>query len=87
MDKDRAGLFRSRWQEAAQVRREEALHATLEMRWQQSNVLYGFAKSLNLPYNYADEMEIYEHSRLMSHGARRGARRILRLGKGQREGP
>jgi hypothetical protein len=69
-DKTRVQLFRSRWQAAAQAEQEDALRATLELRWQQLNAQYGLAGSLNLPYNYAGEMEVYEHSRLMSHGTR-----------------
>ncbi len=60
MDKSQAQLFRNRWQAVAQIGQEEARQATLELRWQQLNSIYGLSKGLNLKSSHAGEMEVYQ---------------------------
>ncbi len=52
--------YRTRWEAVNAIQREEHLSASLELRWQQLNSIYGMAQGLGVIQPDLSENGVYE---------------------------
>ncbi len=58
--KDDLAAYQARWAEVEALQREEQRSASLSLRWQQLNAVYGMAKGLGLLQPDPSEIIVFE---------------------------